>query len=293
MSGARVALIGLGVMGAGMAASLVRAGFRVALYNRDPAKAAPFAASARIADSPRAAAHGADVIISMVADDNASCAVWLGEEGALKGAAAGAVCIETSTLTSKWIAQWAQAVANSGCAPLDAPVTGSRVQADAGELNFIVGGSAEALEKARPVLAAMGKSITLLGPTGSGASFKLINNFLCGVQLASFAEALAMIERSGLDRDAAVGLLTNGAPASPLVKGVAGRVLAGDDTLNFRVRLMAKDLHYAVGEAGRMSLDLSTAKTAHTIFTGAVTAGFGEQDISTVYKFVRGGSNGE
>ena len=289
MSGVRVALIGLGVMGAGMAASLVRAGFSVALYNRDPARAEPFAALARLADSPRAAAEGADIVISMVADDDASRAVWLGEEGALKGVAAGAVCIEASTLTPKWIAQWAQAVADSGCAPLDAPVTGSRVQAEAGELNFIVGGSPEALDKARPVLSAMGKSITLLGATGSGALFKLINNFLCGVQLASFAEALAMIERSGLDRDAAVGLLTNGAPASPLVKGVAGRVLAGDETLNFRVRLMAKDLHYAVGEAGRMSLDLSTAKNAHNVFAGAVTAGFGEQDISTVYKFVRGG----
>jgi 3-hydroxyisobutyrate dehydrogenase len=289
MSEVRVALIGLGVMGAGMAASLLRAGFKVALYNRDPSKAAPFAASARLADSPRTAAEGADIIISMVADDDASRAVWLGEEGALKGAAAGAVCIEASTLTSTWIAQWAHAVLEHGCAPLDAPVTGSRVQADAGELNFIVGGSPLALEKARPALAAMGKSITLLGATGSGALFKLINNFLCGVQLASFAEALAMIERSGLDRDAALGLLTNGAPGSPLVKGVAGRVLAGDETLNFRVRLMAKDLHYAVGEAGRMSLELITARTAHSIFTGAVTAGFGEQDISTLYKFVGGG----
>ena len=108
-----------------------------------------------------------------------------------------------------------------GCEFLDAPVTGSKTQAAAGELNFLVGGDAATLEKVRPVLAAMSKAIVHLGPTGSGALLKLINNFVCGVQVASLAEALAMIERSGLDRAKALEILTDGAPGSPLVKAVS------------------------------------------------------------------------
>jgi 3-hydroxyisobutyrate dehydrogenase len=284
----KVALIGLGLMGAGMASRLIRAGFTVAVFNRDPARAAPFAPAARVAGSAREAAEGAAVILSMVADDHASRSVWLGEQGALNGAPSGAVCIESSTVTPEWIREWAAAVAAKECAALDAPVTGSRAQAESGELNFMVGGSAAALAKAQPVLAAMSKSITPLGPVGSGAVFKLINNFMCGVQLASLAEAMTMIDRSGLDRATAVALLANGAPGSPLVKAVSARMLAADESLNFRVRLMAKDLHYAAREAASLSLDLASATTAHATFTGAVEAGFGEHDISAVYQFVRG-----
>lgn len=282
----KVALLGLGLMGAGMANSLIRAGFTVAVFNRDPARTAPFSATARVAGSAREAAAGAAVIVSMVADDEASRSVWLGEQGALNGAANDAVCIESSTLTPEWIRQWASAVAAKGCAALDAPVTGSRAQAESGELNFMVGGSAAGLAKAQAVLAAMGKSITSLGPVGSGAVFKLINNFMCGVQVAALAEAMAMIDRSGLDRATAVTLLTNGAPASPLVKAVSARMLAADETLNFRVRLMAKDLRYASQEAASMSLDIATARTAQAVFDGAVEAGFGEHDISALYRFV-------
>src|SRR5688572_27413983 len=176
----RVALFGLGLMGAGMARRVLGAGFPLTIYNRTPGKAtALVAAGAQLAATPREAAARADVIISMVADDAASRAVWLGENGALAGAARGAVLIEASTLTPGWIAELGQAAAQRGCELLDAPVTGSKIHAASGELSFLVGGSAAGLEKARPVLSVMSKAIVHVGLGGSGALLKLINNFLC------------------------------------------------------------------------------------------------------------------
>lgn len=284
-----VAFFGLGLMGAGMARRLLEAGFPLAVYNRDPAKAAPLgAAGARIAATPREAAAGATILISMVADDIAARAVWLGKDGALAAVSKGAVCIECSTVSVDWVRELAAAAQAGGAEVLDAPVTGSRPQAASGELNFLVGGSAATLEKARPALAVMSKSITLLGPVGSGALVKLINNFVCGVQIASLAEALAMIERSGLDRTKALEVLTQGAPGSPLVKTVAGRMTKPDYTPNFLLRLMAKDLTYAQHEAGRQSLELATAAAALKLFAGGVTAGHGEKDIAAVIEPLRG-----
>src|SRR6186997_2757069 len=160
MSKQRVALIGLGLMGSGMARRLLGAGFPLAVYNRSPERAAPLGAEgARVAASPREAALDAEVILSMVADDAASRAVWLGEDGALAGAARGAVLVDCGTLTVGWIEELSRAAAAAGCSLLDAPVTGSKPQAAAGELLFLVGGSADALEIARPALAVMSRAI--------------------------------------------------------------------------------------------------------------------------------------
>src|ERR1039458_1433459 len=198
-----VGLLGLGTMGAGMAANLLKAGFPLAVYNRSRAKAEAFAAQgARLAETPADAARGANVVLSMLADDAASRAVWLGTDGAsgaLAAAANGAVLVESSTVTPAWIAELAEAARARGLTLLDAPVTGSRAQAAAGQLSFLVGGPREALEAVRPVLETMSKEIVPLGPVGSGAKLKLINNFLCGVQIASLAEGMVWLERSGLD----------------------------------------------------------------------------------------------
>lgn len=284
----RVAFFGLGLMGAGMAHRLLEAGFALAVYNRNREKTLPFAAAgARVAGSPKEAAEAAGVIISMVSDDQASREMWLGSTGALAGAAPGTVCIESSTLSVAWIRRLSADAANRGCDFLDAPVTGSRVHAETGALNFLVGGPGEALEKVRPVLAAMSKSIVPLGPVGSGAMVKLINNFLCGVQAASLAEAMTMIERSGLDRTRAMEVLYNGAPGSPLVKTLGPRMTSGDYTPNFLLRLMAKDLGYAVEEGGRLSINLATVESALGVFKNAIANGQGEQDFSSVVEQFR------
>lgn len=280
--------MGLGIMGAGMARRLLGAGFSLAVYNRSRDKAAPLAAEgATIARSPRSAAAGADIVISMVADDVASRSLWPGDEGGLAGAKHGAVLIECSTLSVAWVRELSAAAKARECELLDAPVTGTKSHAAAGELNFLVGGAATALEKARPALNAMGRSITHIGPTGAGAMLKLINNFLCGVQAASLAEAIGLMTRAGLDRTRALEVLMNGAPGSPLVKTVTGRVLAGDAAPNFKLKLMTKDLAYALAEGTQNGISLTTVAAALARFNEAVASGEGEKDFSVILKQLR------
>ncbi len=152
---------------------------------------------------------------------------------------------------------------------------------------FGVGGSAAALERARPVLAAMGRSVVHVGPTGSGALVKLINNFLCGVQAASLAEALVLIERAGLDSDTVTQVLANGAPGSPLVKTLLPRMTARDYAPNFHLSLMSKDLAYSLKEAERQGVHLATARAALDAFERGVTAGRGQDDFSAVIEPLR------
>jgi 3-hydroxyisobutyrate dehydrogenase len=283
-----IAFLGLGLMGAGMARRLLEAGHPLSVYNRDRAKAAPLAAAgARLAGSAGEAAHGADIVIAMVSDDLASRAIWFGADGALPAAKPGALLIESSTISVGWVKELAAAASARQCELLDAPVTGSRVQAASGELLFIVGGSTEAVERAAPMFAAMGRGVTHLGPTGSGALLKLINNFLCGVQATALAEAVALIERSGLDRDKAVDVITNGAPGSPLLKAFAGRMTKPDFSPHFLLRLMAKDLRYACEEGARHGVEMSTVAGALAVLLHSVAAGDGEKDASAVVERFR------
>ena len=288
MSTPRIAFLGLGLMGGGMARRLLGAGFAVTVFNRNPARAEPLAAAgARVAGSPRDAAAGAEVVFSMVADDAASRAIWLGPDGAIAGAARGAVLVECSTLTVAWVQELAQAAAAAGAECIDAPVTGSKNQAAAGELNFLTGGNAAALETIRPALNAMGRSVTHLGPTGSGALLKLINNFLAGVHVAATAEAVAWIERTELDRAQAIAFLSDSAVGSPVTKTVAARMCAPDFTPNFFLRLMAKDLGYASGEAAKAGQQLTSAAMARDVFQRAIAAGHGDKDMSAVVEPLR------
>ncbi|HEV7218299.1 MAG: NAD(P)-dependent oxidoreductase [Terriglobales bacterium] len=283
MANPRVAILGLGIMGSGMAGRVLAANYPLTVYNRNPEKAKRFAdAGAFVASSPREAAARAEIVISMVADDTSSCAIWLGPEGALAGANRDAVLIESSTLTVGWIKELAVKAMQRGHELLDAPVTGTKPHAESGELVFLVGGSEKALAVARPVLSVMSRDILHLGPTGSGAVMKLINNFLAGVQAASFAEAVAFIKASGLNRDTAISVLTNGAPGSPLVKTIAARANAGDFTPNFTLRLMAKDVGYALEEGNRHGVQLQTAASALEVLKRAVALGYGEKDFSAV-----------
>jgi 3-hydroxyisobutyrate dehydrogenase len=278
-----VALLGLGTMGLGMAGRLMGSGFPLTVYNRTAQKAQELATKdARVAETPREAVTGADVIVSMVADDDASRSMWLGPRGALAGASRGAVLVEASTLSTAWVAELAQAAARQGCELLDTPVTGSKPQAASGELLFLVGGSAKALETARPVLSVMSRGIVHVGPSGSGALLKLINNFLCGIQAAALGEALALIAKGGLNQEKAFEVLTNGAPGSPLMKTLLSRMSTGVDPANFRLVLMTKDLAYGLKEAERRGIPVPMVSTAHSLFMQAVKSGLGEKDFAAV-----------
>jgi 3-hydroxyisobutyrate dehydrogenase len=223
----------------------------------------------------------------MLADDRASREVWSGKNGALEGVRHGTVLIESSTVSPAWIAELAELSARHQVELLDAPVTGSRVQAAGGQLIFLVGGSSEALNTATPVLKAMSKEIVHLGPVGSGAKMKLINNFLAGVQVASLAEGLAWIERSGLDRERALSVLKAGAPGSPLLGVISERMVNRNYDVNFLLRLMMKDLMYAQSEAANCSIDLRTAEAAQSLFEVAVSKGFGDADMASVIEPLR------
>ena len=283
-----VALMGLGTMGRGMAANLLKAGFPLTIYNRTIDKAAPFAEmGARIASTPSEAATGANVIISMLSDDIASRAAWLGRNGALSAASQSAILIESSTASPGWIVELAKHAAGRGLEMLDAPVTGSRLQAEQGQLTFLVGGAEQVLAKATSVLRAMSKEIVHIGPVGCGARMKLINNFLCGVQVASLAEAIAWIERSGVDREKALNVLNNGAPGSPLFRTISARMVSRDYTVNFLLELMAKDLRYASADAVRSGVALESALTALGRFEQAMQKGHGHQDMSSVVEALR------
>ncbi len=284
----RVALMGLGVMGSGMAGQLSDAGFPLTLFNRSRERALPFVErGASLADSPRLAALDADVVVAMVADDDASREVWLGEHGALEGANPGAILIECSTLSPDWVRDLARLVESRGCAFLEAPVTGSKVQAASGQLFFLVGGAADTLERARPVLDAMGRGAVHLGAHGSGTFLKLVNNVLCGVQAASLAEALALIERSQLPTDTALAVLTEGAPGSPLVKLLAARMASADYSVHFELDLMRKDLTYGVAAAHALGIGLESARAALIAFDHASEAGAGAKDLSAVVDWLR------
>jgi 3-hydroxyisobutyrate dehydrogenase len=288
MGETKIALLGLGLMGSGMAGRLLDAGYPLTIWNRTPGKTQALAdRGAKVAQSPRQAVAGATVVISMLADVPVCRDVWLGRGEAILGTAPGTVLVESSTVTVEWIEELDRAAREQGCELVDAPVTGSKPQAAAGQLLFLAGGSSAALDSITPILKAMGRDVVHVGPVGSGARLKLINNFLSGSQVAALAEALSLIERSGLDAQKALGVLTEGAPGSPLVKLLSGRMMARQYEPNFVLRLMAKDLRYAVSEADHHGLDLDMGRAALRVFEHAISAGQGEDDMSAVVEQFR------
>lgn len=290
MAKPRVAILGLGIMGSGMAGRLLQQGFPVTVFNRNKDRARTFAdRGAVVASSAAEAARGSEAIISMVSDDTASREVWMGADGALQAAAPETLLIESSTLTVGWIKELAAAAAARHCEFLDAPVTGTKPHAESGELLFLAGGTNEAFEVAKPIFAVLGRDAIHLGPTGSGALLKLINNFLAAVQAVSFAEAIALIDAGGLDREKAVGILTEGVPGSPMVKRIAARAASGDYTPHFLLKLMAKDISYAIKEGKEHDVNLQTAAAALAVFKQAIAAGHGEKDFTAVAESVAAG----
>ena len=286
-----VAVLGIGVMGGGMARRLLGAGLPVTVWNRTAARTQPLVEAGAVrAATPREATATADVILSMVADDEASRDVWIGPAGALEAARAGALLIESSTLSPSWVEELAGRASQQGRQFVEAPVTGSRTHAANGELFFLAGGDPAALERARPLFEVLGRGVAHLGPVGSGARMKLINNFVCGVQVAALAEAITLVERSGLALAAALPILLNGAPGSPLVNAVGPRMASGDYTVAFMLALMRKDLAYAMAEGEANGVPLTTAAAARRLFEAAVEGGWGHQDFSAVIEAVRAAS---
>jgi 3-hydroxyisobutyrate dehydrogenase-like beta-hydroxyacid dehydrogenase len=248
---ARVAFIGLGRMGHGMAGRYLEAGFTVAVWNRSRAKAEDLIArGTRWASSPEDAAKDADAVVTMVADDEASNRVWLGKDGAAAAMKAGALAIECSTVSHAHALKMARDLNSRGLIYLDCPVTGLPEAAATGKLTLLVGADPADLEKARPYLAPLCTTIRHFGAVGTGTVFKLINNLLGAVQIASLAEGVAIAEQAGLDMKLVAEALATGAVASPQVIRHSKRMAARDFSgASFTAALRHKDAAYAVALA--------------------------------------------
>src|ERR1700761_5828132 len=261
---ARVAFIGLGKMGHGMAGRYLDAGFTVKVWNRSKAKADDLIArGARWATSPEDAAIDADAVVTMVADDEASREVWLGKDGAAATMKAGALAIECSTVSHAHALAMSHELRSRGLIYIDCPVTGLPEAAAAGKLTLLVGADAADLEKARPFLAPIGSTIRHFGPVGSGTVFKLINNLIGAVQIASLAEGVAIAEQAGLDMKLVAEALSTGAVASPQVirhsKRMASRDFSG---ASFTAALRHKDAAYAVRLAEELLPEVPGSRAA-------------------------------
>ena len=248
---ARVAFIGLGRMGHGMAGRYLDAGNSVAVWNRSKAKAEDLIGrGARWATSPADAAIDADAVVTMVADDEAARAVWLGADGAAATMKAGTLAIECSTVSHSHVLETSRELQGRGLIYIDCPVTGLPDAAASGKLTLLVGADAADLEKARPYLTPIGSTIRHFGAVGAGTVYKLINNLMGAIQIAGIAEGLAIAEQAGLDMKLVVEAVESGVAASPGVirhsKRMAERNFA-DAT--FTAALRHKDAAYAVALA--------------------------------------------
>lgn len=247
---ARVAVVGLGNMGLGMAARLLAGGHQLSVYNRTAACAeALVRQGARLSDTPKDACEGVDAVISMVADDNASQAVWLERDGILAAnLRKNAFAIECSTLSHDWVMRLATRAVALGLRYIDAPVTGLPDSAAAGSLTLLVGASVDDLSAAQGLLGALSERIIRFGPIGAGTAYKLIINMIGAVQIASAAEGLAIAERAGLDIAAVADAIATSQAASPQVIRNTRRMAADDHEQNiaFTSALRLKDVEYGL-----------------------------------------------
>ena len=255
---AKVAFIGLGRMGHGMAGRYLDKGFSVALWNRSKAKAEDLIArGARWASSPADAADGADAIVTMVADDEASRAVWLGKDGAASAAKAGTLAIECSTVSYQHALDLARELRGRGLTYVDSPVTGLPDAAASGKLTLLVGAEPADLERARTYLAPLSTTIRHFGAVGSGTVYKLINNLMGAIQIAGIAEGLAIAEQAGLDMKLVLDAVETGVAASPQVLRHSKRMVARNFSgATFTAALRHKDAAYAVALAESLLSDV-------------------------------------
>jgi 3-hydroxyisobutyrate dehydrogenase len=278
-----IAFLGLGAMGSRMAANLVKAGHRVTVWNRSPQACDPLAAAgAKVATSPRAAASGAEFVIAMVRDDEASRQVWLDpERGAMAGMRQDSLAIESSTVTPDWSRTLNAEASKRGIGYLEAPVAGTLPQAEAGQLIYLVGGDQALLERATPVLKNMGSAIHHAGPIGTAALTKLTVNTLLAFQVAGLAELIAILKRAGVDAKHALDVVAQMPVWSPVAARTAQSMLAGAFQPMFPVEMMAKDMGYALASAGDPRKAPLIAATRQA-FVDGIERGLGDRNMTAI-----------
>ena len=285
-----VAFIGLGVMGFPMAGHLVRAGHRVTVYNRTPAKAAQWVAEhgAGSAPTPRLAARDADVVCACVGNDDDLRSVTLGEQGAFAGMRAGAVFVDHTTASAAVARELSGAASARGLHFIDAPVSGGNLGATNGTLTVMCGGDSAAFEAARPVISAYARAVTLLGPSGAGQLTKMVNQIAIAGLLQGLSEAIAFGERAGLDMKAVLGVIGKGAAQSWQMDNRGPTMLERRFDFGFAIDLMRKDLGLVLDEARRNGAQLPVTALVDQFYAELQADGGNRADTSSLIRRLKG-----
>ena len=282
---ATLGFVGLGTMGSRMAQRLLDAGHPVVGYNRTREKAKPLVdRGMRLADSPRAVSTAAEVVFSMVTDSEALRAVTLGADGLVAGLRPGATYVDMSTVSPSTTREVGAAVEARGAAMLDAPVSGSIATLEQGKLAIMVGGDPGVLERVRPYLAAIGPTITYVGPLGLAVTMKIAINLSLGVQMLAFSEAVLLAEKGGVPRERAVEALLKSVAASPMLQYRGPFVLKMPEVAWGSVQLMAKDLRLALDLGRTAGVPLPSTALTHELYTAARALGLGGEDMAAVFE---------
>lgn len=280
----RITVLGLGAMGSRMAANYSNAGHDVTVWNRTAAivDALADARAVTSATSPSQAAVGADVVVSMVSDDDAAVGVWLGDDGALAAMRHDAIAVESSTLTPATVRRLDAAAVARGVRFVEAPVVGSRPQADAGSLGYLLGGDQDAIDAVMPVIEINAGSAIRVGECGDAAIMKLAVNGLFAAQVAAYAEVVGVLERSSLDVDAVIATLSSLPITSPGLQRILGLIAEREFDPNFPIRLVAKDLGYLVDASGDLGAAVPMVEAARAAFERARDDDLGDLDIAGI-----------
>ncbi len=281
---AKVAFIGLGVMGSRIAGRLLDAGHTVTGYNRTASKADwLLKAGMKWAETPRTAAEAADIIFTMVTNTDALRAVALGPAGLVAGLGKGKIYVDMSTVSPTFSRELSQMVAEKGAVMLDAPVSGSVTTLEEGKLSIMVGGDRQAFEKVEPILLDIGPKVTHVGANGLAVTMKIATNLNLAVQMLAFSEAVLLAEKSGIKREVAVEVLLNSVIASPMVKYRGPLVLDMPAEAWFNVNMMQKDMNLALDLGQQLNVPLPATATANEILTAARGLGLEKQDFAVMF----------
>lgn len=284
--GTRIGFVGLGIMGAPMALNLMKAGFSLKVYNRSdrPGAQQVVEAGAVRAASPREAAEGSDVIVTIVTDTPDVEAVILGEEGVIHGARRGAAVIDMSTISPRATRDIAARLKESGVHMLDAPVSGGDVGAQQGTLSIMVGGEQAVFDDCLPVFEAMGRNINLIGGSGAGQTTKACNQIAVACANLAMAEALMLAAASDLDVQKVLDAISGGAAGSWQMTNLGPRILQGDFAPGFMVRLQQKDLKLVLEAANDVKLALPGTSIAHQYFNIVERLGGADEGTQALIK---------
>ena len=284
----KIAYIGLGTMGAPMAMNILKAGHSLVVHNRTREKELALEkAGATRASSPKEASLGADIVFCNLSDSQDVEEVILAENGVIHGIKSDAVVVDFSTISPITTKQIALELEKKSVEMLDAPVSGGSEGAVNATLSIMVGGKPEVLERVRPVLETVGKTITLVGPIGSGQITKAINQVILAGTYASVAEGMVLGMAAGIDIDAALKALSGGAAGSWVLSNRARNMITNDYPLGFKAKLYQKDLGIALETAKDLGISIPTAAYVEQLEHSLIKRGYGDEDISNIARIIR------